>query len=206
MIIRKLIITRFLSFNIVVQYNSDTMDFWCLFCSLTTQLECIAATFIWIVYQLDVAGVFFTQSTYFYQVYDDNRWWTSWYQTLRKGGTGAGGGGLAFILLISTISPLLFLPTVKYFLSRSNSQTTLMASNCWSLSSNHSIRSASSSVLNRRHTTVTTLFDTLLLSSTKCVCWTPSKPVRCVRTMFVKRRQIRSTHLLLLKLLWCRMT
>ena len=25
-------------------------------------------------------------------------------------------------------------------------------------------------VLNRRHTTVTTLFDTLLLSSTKCVC------------------------------------
>ena len=29
----------------------------------------------------------FTQSTYFYQVYDDNRWWTSWYQTLGKGGT-----------------------------------------------------------------------------------------------------------------------
>lgn len=29
---------------------------------------------------------------------------------------------------------------------------------------------ASSSVLSRRHTTVTTLFDTLLLSSTKCVC------------------------------------
>ena len=27
MIIRKLIITRSLSFNIVVQYNSDTMDF-----------------------------------------------------------------------------------------------------------------------------------------------------------------------------------
>ena len=44
------------------------------------------------------------------------------------------------------------------------------ASNCWSLSSNHSIRTASSSVLSRRHTTVTTLFDTLLLSSTKCVC------------------------------------
>ena len=33
-----------------------------------------------------------------------------------------------------------------------------------------SIRTASSSVLSRRHTTVTTLFDTLLLSSTKCVC------------------------------------
>ena len=29
----------------------------------------------------------------------------------------------------------------------------------------------------------------------------PIKPVRCVRTMFVKQRQIRSTHLLLLKLL-----
>ena len=38
-------------------------------CSLTTRLECIAATFIRIVYQLDVAGVFFTQSTYFNQVY-----------------------------------------------------------------------------------------------------------------------------------------
>ena len=50
------------------------------------------------------------------------------------------------------------------------SQTTLMASNCWSLSSNHSRRTASSSVLSQRHTTVTTLFDTLLLSFTKCVC------------------------------------
>ena len=38
------------------------------------------------------------------------------------------------------------------------------------LNSNHSIRTASSSVLSQRHTTVTTLFDTLLLSSTKCVC------------------------------------
>ena len=47
---------------------------------------------------------------------------------------------------------------------------TLMASNCWSLNSNHSIRTASSSVLSQRHTTVTTLFDTLLLSFTKCVC------------------------------------
>ena len=26
--------------------------------------------------------MFFTQSTYFYQVYDDNRWWISRYQTL----------------------------------------------------------------------------------------------------------------------------
>ena len=50
MIIRKLIITRFLSFNIVVQYNSDTMDFWFFPVALTTRLECIAATFIWIVY------------------------------------------------------------------------------------------------------------------------------------------------------------
>lgn len=40
----------------------------------------------------------------------------------------------------------------------------------WSLNSNHSIRTASSSVLSQRHTTVTTLFDTLLLSFTKCVC------------------------------------
>ncbi len=31
-------------------------------------------------------------------------------------------------------------------------------------------RTASSSVLSQRHTTVTTLFDTLLLSFTKCVC------------------------------------
>ena len=58
----------------------------------------------------------------------------------------------------------------EIILSRSNSQMTLMASNCWSLNSNHSIRTASSSVLSQRHTTVTTLFDTLLLSFTKCVC------------------------------------
>lgn len=44
-----------------------------------------------------------------------------------------------------------------------------MASNCWSLSSNHSIRTVASSVLNQRHTTMTTLFDTLLLSFSKCV-------------------------------------
>ena len=31
-------------------------------------------------------------------------------------------------------------------------------------------RNSTSSVLSRRHTTVTTLFDTLLLSFTKCVC------------------------------------
>ena len=47
---------------------------------------------------------------------------------------------------------------------------TLMASNCWSLNSNLSVRTATSSVLSQRHTTVTTLFVTLLLSFTKCVC------------------------------------
>lgn len=44
-----------------------------------------------------------------------------------------------------------------------------MASYCCSLSSIPSARTASSSVLSQRHTTVTILFDTLLLSSTKCV-------------------------------------
>lgn len=67
-----------------------------------------------------------------------------------------------------TISPLRFLPTVKLSLSRSNSLMTLMVSNCWSLNSNHSIRTTSTSILSQRHITVTTLFDTLLLSFTKC--------------------------------------
>ena len=43
-------------FDIVVQYNSDTVDFWFFPVALTTWQECIAATFIWIVYKLDVAS------------------------------------------------------------------------------------------------------------------------------------------------------
>ena len=85
-----------------------------------------------------------------------------------------------------TISPLRFLRTVKYSLSRPNSQMTLMASNCWSLSSNHSTRTSSSSVLSRRHTTVTTLFDILLLSSTKCV-WNP------IKTCQMRKNNVRKT-------------
>ena len=80
-----------------------------------------------------------------------------------------------------------FFRTVKYSLSRSNSQTTLMASNCWSLSSNHSIRTASSSVLSRRHTTVTTLFDTLLLSSTKVCVLNP------IKTCQMRKNNVRKT-------------
>ena len=63
---------------------------------------------------------------------------------------------------------------------------TLMASNCWSLSSKHSTRTASSSVLNQPHTTVTTLFDTLLLHFTKCV-FNP------IKTCQMRKNNIRKT-------------
>lgn len=67
-----------------------------------------------------------------------------------------------------TIGSLQFLPTVNSSPRRSNSQTSLTTSNCWSLSSNHSTRTAAASVLSRRHTTVTTLFVTLLLFYQVC--------------------------------------
>ena len=53
---------------------------------------------------------------------------------------------------------------------RLNLQMTLMASSYFPPSLTPWIVTASSSVLSQRHTTVTTLFDTLLLSFTKCVC------------------------------------
>ena len=47
-------------------------------------------------------------------------------------------------------------------------------------------RATSSLVLNRRHTTVTTLFDTLLPRITKCVFLIPSRLLLCVKTTFAK--------------------
>ena len=68
---------------------------------------------------------------------------------------------LALILPSLTISPQQSRLMVKYSLSRLNLQMTLMASKCWSRSSSRLTQSptASSSVLNQRHTIVTTLFD-----------------------------------------------
>ena len=78
---------------------------------------------------------------------------------------------LALILPNLTISPQQSRLTVKYSLSRSNSQMTLMAFKCWSRSSFLLMQSptAASSVLNQRHTMVTTLFDTLSLKISRCV-------------------------------------
>ena len=72
---------------------------------------------------------------------------------------------LALILPNLTISPQQSSLTVKYSLSRLNLQRTLMASICWSRSSFRLTQSptASSPVLNQRHTMATTLFDTLSL-------------------------------------------
>lgn len=61
-----------------------------------------------------------------------------------------------------------------------------------------------SSVLSQRHTTVTPLFDTLLLGFKKCVFSTLLRHLRCERITFAKLRQIKSTHTLLLKFLWYR--
>ncbi len=47
--------------------------------------------------------------------------------------------------------------------------------------------------LESRHTTATTLFDTLLLRITKCVLLIPSRLRLCEKTMFARRRLIKST-------------
>ena len=78
---------------------------------------------------------------------------------------------LALILPNLTISHQQSRLMVKYSLSRSNLQMTLMASKCWSRSSFRLTQSptAASLVLNQRHTIVTTLFDTLSLKISRCV-------------------------------------
>lgn len=75
----------------------------------------------------------------------------------------------ALILPNSTILPQPYLLRAKYSLSCLSSAATVIASICCSLNSIHSIKASSSLVLNPRHTTATTLFDTLLLRITKCV-------------------------------------
>ena len=78
---------------------------------------------------------------------------------------------LALILPNLTISPQQSRLMVKYSLSRLNLQMTLMASKCWSRSSFRLTQSptASSSVLNQRHTMATTLLDTLSLKISRYV-------------------------------------
>ena len=78
MIIRKLIITRFLSFNIVVQYIQILWTFDYFPVALTTLRSVLPLPLS----ELFIAGCCRNYpSTYFHQVYDDNRWWISWYQT-----------------------------------------------------------------------------------------------------------------------------
>ena len=87
-----------------------------------------------------------------------------------------------------TISPQQYRLTVKYPLSRLNLQMTLMASKCWSRSSFLLMQSptASSSVLNQRHTMATTLLDTLSLKISRCVL----KPIK---TSTMRKNNIRKT-------------
>ena len=81
MIIRKLIITRFLSFNIVVQYIQILWTFDYFPVALTTLRSVLPLPLS----ELFIAGCCRNDpSTYFHQVYDDNRWWISRYQTLKR--------------------------------------------------------------------------------------------------------------------------
>ena len=95
---------------------------------------------------------------------------------------------LALILPNLTISPQQSRLMVKYSLSRLNLQMTLMASKCWSRSSFRLTQSptASSSVLNQRHTMVTTLFDTLSLKISRCV-------LNPIKTSTMRKNNIRKT-------------
>lgn len=95
---------------------------------------------------------------------------------------------LALILPSLTISPLLSRLIVKYSLSRLNIQMTLMASKCWSRSSFCLTQSptASSSVLNQRHTMATTLLDTLSLKISRCV-------LNPIKTSTMRKNNIRKT-------------
>ena len=95
---------------------------------------------------------------------------------------------LALILPNLTISPQQSRLMMKYSLSRLNLQMTLMASKCWSRSSFRLTQSptASSSVLNQRHTMVTTLFDTLSLKISRCV-------LNPIKTSTMRKNNIRKT-------------
>lgn len=95
---------------------------------------------------------------------------------------------LALILPNLNISPQQSRLMVKYSLSRSNLQMTLMASKCWSRNSFRLTQSptASSSVLNQRHTMVTTLFDTLSLKFSRCV-------LNPIKTSTMRRNSIHKT-------------
>ena len=95
---------------------------------------------------------------------------------------------LALILPNLTISPQQSRLTVKYSLSCLNLQMTLMASKCWSRSSLRLTQSptASSSVLNQRHTMMTTLFDTLSLKISRCV-------LNPIKTSTMRKNNIRKT-------------
>ena len=95
---------------------------------------------------------------------------------------------LALVLPNLTISPQQSCLMVKYSLSRLNLQMTLMASKCWSRSSLRLTQSptASSSVLNQRHTMMTTLFDTLSLKISRCV-------LNPIKTSTMRKNNIRKT-------------
>lgn len=128
-------------------------------------------------------------STNFNQVYDDNRLWMPQYQgTERRVSLCT---TLASTLPNSITSLLLFLQTARYSLSRSNLRMTMMASVRCSLLSHHTIAAASSLVLNRRHTMLTTWLNFSYLNATRSALSTRSRLPRCVRTTSGRRRPTR---------------
>ena len=72
------------------------------------------------------------RSTYFNQVYEDNRWWIPWYQTLRKRDA-TSWCMQALTLPNPTTSLQTYLLIAKYQWSSSNLQMTVMNSVCWNL-------------------------------------------------------------------------
>ena len=128
-------------------------------------------------------------STYFNQVYDDNRWWMPQYQgTERRVSLCT---TLASILPNSITSLLSFLQTARYSSNRSNLRMTMMASASYFPCSLRTNTAASSLVLNRRHTMLTTWLISSYLNATRSALSTRSRLPRCVRTTSGRQRPIR---------------
>ena len=102
-------------------------------------------------------------STYFNQVYDDNRWWISRYQTLER--------EVNLMIYVG-----IDIAKLNHFASALSSDGEILIE-----------------PFKFTNDTATTLFDTLLPRITKCVFLIPSRLLLCVKTTFAKRRRIKST-------------
>ena len=141
------------------------------------------------------------ESSYFNQVYDDNRWWISRYQYLR--------GRYCLMIYVG-----IDVAKLNHFASAISSDGEVLFepfkftndADGFQLLSSHSIlfrMIASSSILSRRPTTVTNLSVTLLMMVIRSVSLTRSRLRPCGRTTSGRPRRIRLTLTSLLDLLLC---